>query len=198
MGIHHQNPQSFMSIFLLFLSETDRIYSNVGGWGPIAVDVCNWSHHFVHMLRQTLTCLTSFRNRAGGMTMSKGLPRILVVDDQWQVFLNIRMYLRSFQSDLVHVRNTEEALDALKKETFDLVILDVIMSADSGFKCLEIMRAEMGLETPVLVYSTLRDWEACRNAFTKHAQDFLNKADTSEEKFISVVGRLLKEKGRAA
>lgn len=123
--------------------------------------------------------------------MSKRQIKVLVVDDHPEIFISVKMLLRSRPCELFYAKDTVEGLIELKKNHFDLIILDVILPGDSGFKLLEIARNTLGITTPVLVYSTLDGWEACRNAFNNHAQDFLNKSASTEEKFLKVVDKLL-------
>ncbi len=78
--------------------------------------------------------------------------RLLLVDDDR--FL-IEMYNHKFWEEGYEVttaKNVQDALDILKSaETFDIVLVDLVMPVDDGFELLEKMKAEKLAEKAAII-----------------------------------------------
>lgn len=70
------------------------------------------------------------------------MPRILFVDDEKQVLDGLRRMLRPLrkQWDMVFVESAADALDALGKDSFEVIVTDMRMPVMDGAELLEIMR----------------------------------------------------------
>ncbi|MFH1422159.1 MAG: protein kinase [Planctomycetota bacterium] len=77
-------------------------------------------------------------------------PRVLVVDDEDDIRILLSSFLESINYNYVNAMNGEEALEAILKSSFDLVILDLYMPRMNGFQFLRRMRIE-GIDTPVII-----------------------------------------------
>jgi two-component system cell cycle response regulator len=82
-------------------------------------------------------------------------------------------------SDGYHVRavaNGLEALQALRDEPFDCVLLDVLMRRMDGYRALEHIRSNAKLRrTPVIMISGLADAESVGSCIELGAEDYLPK-----------------------
>ena len=89
-----------------------------------------------------------------GMLEEEAAGKILVVDDEPQV---LAMHARIVEAQLpnccvLRARNGREALDIIRRERPDLVLLDLLMPELDGFGVLEAMRAEEASRNiPVIV-----------------------------------------------
>lgn len=81
--------------------------------------------------------------------------RILVVEDEAKVANALREGLQGEGYDAVVARTGEEGFFRASAETFDLIVLDVMLPGRNGFEILRTLR-EKGVATPVLVL-TARD-----------------------------------------
>ena len=81
--------------------------------------------------------------------------RILVVEDEAKVANALREGLVGEHYDAVVARTGEEGFFRASSETFDLIVLDVMLPGRSGLEVLKTLRSK-GLETPVLIL-TARD-----------------------------------------
>jgi sigma-B regulation protein RsbU (phosphoserine phosphatase) len=102
--------------------------------------------------------------------------RILVVDDD---DLNRRLlsrYLERLGHEPIEAANGQEALERLKRERVDLVLLDYMMPVMNGFQLLERMQGDEQLQTiPVIMISMLDDSTYVARCIGLGAEDFLPK-----------------------
>jgi DNA-binding response OmpR family regulator len=74
--------------------------------------------------------------------MATASPRILVVDDEQPVQQLLDRTLRSEGYDVVPALDGEQALDEISRQTFDLVMLDVMLPKLDGFEVCRRVRAQ--------------------------------------------------------
>ncbi len=108
--------------------------------------------------------------------MTESNARVLVVDDNK---LN-RLVLGRMLERLGHVvsvaANGREALEALRREPFELMLLDMEMPELDGFAVLDLVKADPELrEVPVIVTSSLEGVESVARCIELGAEDFLHK-----------------------
>lgn len=104
---------------------------------------------------------------------------VLVVDDEPRLVDVVRMNLEVEGYHVVSASNGYEALDRLKADLPDLVVLDVMMPELDGFETLRQMRAVSNV--PVLML-TVRDDEANRiRGLEIGADDYLTKPYSPRE-----------------
>lgn len=102
---------------------------------------------------------------------------ILVVDDVAENRdLLIRRLKRMGFSQIEQAENGVEALAAIDRRAFDLVLLDIMMPVLDGFGVLEQLKADKRIdELPVVVVSALSDIEPVVRCIELGADDFLFK-----------------------
>src|SRR5439155_9857397 len=106
-------------------------------------------------------------------------PRVLVVDDDPKILAVLRrgLGLDGFRVELAE--DGREALAALQRDEFDLVVLDVLMPGLSGLEVCRRLREVS--DTPILML-TARDTVADKvNGFESGADDYLVKPFALEE-----------------
>jgi DNA-binding NtrC family response regulator len=69
----------------------------------------------------------------------KPLKKILIVDDEPTILLTLSYALRSKDVEVITASRLEPAEEALKRNTFDLVIADIRMSGMLGVEGLELL-----------------------------------------------------------
>lgn len=103
--------------------------------------------------------------------------RLLVVDDSKLMRMGIIRALQ--QLGVTHIEQTDSgqlALDLLRKETFDLMLLDVQMPKMTGIEVLALMQADPVLKDfPVIVISGGEDIEDVVQCIEMGAEDYLPK-----------------------
>jgi CheY-like chemotaxis protein len=80
---------------------------------------------------------------------------ILAVDDNPVVAAILAIMLKSSGHRVTSVFNAQQAIERLKSETFDLVVLDLHLPDHSGFEILEIVKKQaLCPDTPIIVVSS--------------------------------------------
>ena len=104
-------------------------------------------------------------------------PALLVVDDNDDNrFTLTRRLAREGYTNLSSAVNGREALEKLRAETFDLVLLDVMMPEMNGYEVLEHMSADARLrEIPVIMISALDQVDSVVRCIELGAEDYLTK-----------------------
>ena len=115
-----------------------------------------------------------------GVTVQEGStaekrPRVLVVDDDPSIRRMIIAALRRSPYDFSEAPNGREALDLMRSERPDVVVLDLMMPILSGWDVLRERQDDPGLRgIPVILISANRDPEIA-NAVDKGVCAFLPK-----------------------
>ena len=104
---------------------------------------------------------------------------VLIVDDSPQIRRALRAILIPQGFVVIDVRSGEEALDLIRKERVELILLDVNLPGMSGFEtCKEIRRTS---DIPIIML-TVRSSERDKvQAFDAGADDYIVKPFGAEE-----------------
>ncbi len=101
----------------------------------------------------------------------KSKKKVLLVDDERAILRVIGIKLRISGFDVLTASGGQEALDLVKTNSPDIILLDVIMPGIDGFEVLEKLRTFSAL--PVIVFSARPD--NAQKALSLGANDFLAK-----------------------
>src|SRR4051812_26606603 len=104
---------------------------------------------------------------------------ILVVDDEPQIRRVLRSSLGSQGAKVLDVETGEQALDLLRRETVDLVLLDLNMPGMGGLETCRAIRA--GWNMPVIVVSVRESGIDKVEALDAGADDYVTKPFSFEE-----------------
>jgi sigma-B regulation protein RsbU (phosphoserine phosphatase) len=109
--------------------------------------------------------------------VSSGKPALLVVDDNDDNrFTLTRRLAREGYTNLSSAVNGREALERLRADDFDLVLLDVMMPEMNGYQVLEQMNADARMSgIPVIMISALDQIESVVRCIELGADDYLQK-----------------------
>ena len=108
--------------------------------------------------------------------MPDGPFHILVVDDNRLNRLKLARALKLQGHAAGEAKDGREALEMLRSQSFDLVLLDILMPEVDGFQVLREMKDDTDLrDIPVIVISGLEDMESVNKCLEMGADDFLNK-----------------------
>ena len=107
------------------------------------------------------------------------LKRVLVVDDDDMNLMRTKKILGN-EYDVFFASSGVEALDTMKREKMDLVLLDIEMPRMNGFETFERMK-EFAADTPVIFLTASGLKEDVQNAIKLGAVNYLKKPYRPEE-----------------
>jgi DNA-binding response OmpR family regulator len=123
------------------------------------------------------------------------ITKILVVDDEKDLceILEFNLSSEGFEVD-----TAPSAEDALKKEldSYDLVLLDVMMGQTSGYKLASQMRKELNLSVPIIFLTAKNTENDILTGFNVGADDYISKPFSIKEMMARVKAVL--KRGRHA
>jgi signal transduction histidine kinase len=101
---------------------------------------------------------------------------ILVVDDNRVNRLTLARSLEQQGHTVALAENGQQALEMVRAEPFDVVLLDIVMPGLDGFQVLARMKADPELrDIPVIVISALEEVESAVRSIEMGAEDYLPK-----------------------
>lgn len=103
---------------------------------------------------------------------------ILVVDDDDNLRRMVARLLESLGYKGITASDTAQALEALREESVDAVLLDVVLGAENGWEALRRIR-DAGRVPVVMMSGATMDEDAQRDAAAMEAQGVLQKPFTS-------------------
>jgi len=121
-------------------------------------------------------------------------PKVLVIDDEPGVRDLISEALSLSRITAVSAADGLEALSFLRREKFDLLILDINMPKLDGLALLEKLRSE-GMSVPVLMLSARADKADINQGLRIGADDYLTKPFSIEELVLRVKAIMRRSKG---
>ena len=124
-------------------------------------------------------------------------PKVLVIDDEPGVRELISEALSISEIAAVQAADGLEALSFLRRERFDLLILDINMPKLDGLALLEKLRTE-GMSVPVLMLSARADKADINQGLRTGADDYLTKPFSIEELVLRVKAIMRRSKGEVA
>ena len=118
--------------------------------------------------------------------------KILVVDDEESLRLTMKLKLKAAGFDVEVAEDGEAALEKMKAQKFDAVLLDINMPRMSGIEALGIMRQKYP-QTEAIMLTGFADFSTAIECLKNGARDYLVKPiDTTE--LITRLRSLLRSK----
>src|SRR5690348_3950401 len=109
-------------------------------------------------------------------SVAQSSDSLLIVDDNSVNRIMLSRYTTRLGYHSTLVENGRQALEKLRNESFDLVLLDVQMPEIDGYQVLEEMKADPGLrEIPVIMITAVDELESTVRCIELGAQDYLPK-----------------------
>ena len=100
--------------------------------------------------------------------------RILIVEDEAALVTTLKDRLRKEGYDVAHAADGESAVDLMRNESFDLILLDIMLPGQSGLVVCEKLR-QLGHTTPILMLTARRQTMDKVVGLRTGADDYLSK-----------------------
>jgi DNA-binding response OmpR family regulator len=107
-------------------------------------------------------------------------PKILVVEDEKDLARAIRAILEFSKYSVTVAYNGQEALDEVKKQKFDVILMDVMMPIMDGITALKEMR-KTGINTPIIMLTAKSQIDDKVEGLDSGANDYLTKPFDKKE-----------------
>lgn len=117
--------------------------------------------------------------------MNKAKGNILIVDDDPLILESLSLLLMEYGYSVSTCGNGREALDKVKKDSFNVILADIKMPGISGIELLEKIH-ELNPDVPVILMTAYAELDVAIDAIKKGAYDFIIKPYRSEQLMHSV------------
>lgn len=114
------------------------------------------------------------QSNGAGPTAGVSAIRVLLAEDEVNLGMILEQYLTARGYAVTMVRNGRDALEALRRDTFDVALLDVVMPEIDGLEVLRLTR-EDPLPPEIIVITGNGTIETALAALKLGAYDFLSK-----------------------
>ena len=111
--------------------------------------------------------------------------KILIAEDDNEVRLLFQRFLTKNGFAVTCVTNGKEALDAMSKDFFDLIVSDIMMPEMDGYELVRSLR-DSGDNTPVLMITAKNAYEDMRLGFLSGTDDYMVKPINVNEMLLRV------------
>jgi DNA-binding response OmpR family regulator len=107
--------------------------------------------------------------------LAEGVARVLIVDDEPDILLMLRVNLSAEGYDTILAADGEKALERISEDAPDLVLLDVMMPVMDGWGVLNALKNNGQHAPPVIVVSAKSSDRDIAAALTLGAVAFITK-----------------------
>ena len=116
--------------------------------------------------------------------------KILVTEDDKPLAKALELKLGHSGFDVTVAYDGDAAIELLKKEKFDLAILDLMLPKKNGFQVLEELQSQ-GIKIPVIVLSNLSQQEDLKRVKDLGATNYFVKSNTPINDVVEQVKKTL-------
>lgn len=103
------------------------------------------------------------------------LKTILLVDDDRLFRRTLELQLENLGCRILQAANAQDALDLMKRELPDLILLDVVMPGMDGFELCRRIKGDLETHHIPVIHLTALGRDAKERSFASGADDFLDK-----------------------
>lgn len=118
--------------------------------------------------------------------------KILIVDDVARNIQILGNILSSHGFQIAYAQSGQQALNIAKKQTFDLILLDIMMPEMDGYEVCESLKSDKKTsEVPVIFLTAKADMDSIVKGFETGGQDYITKPFNSAELLARVNTHIL-------
>src|SRR4030043_559121 len=117
------------------------------------------------------------------------IPKILIVDDDFNLLELLRMRLEASNYEVVTAPKEEDALETVKHHVFDLSIIDLQLAYRNGISLMEEFHL-INPALPVIILTAYGSIESAVEAMKRGAYDYLTKPFDARELLLKIENAL--------
>jgi len=118
--------------------------------------------------------------------MADGKKKILICEDEKAIGHALELKLGHEGFEVKTVMDGEECLDAVSKDSYDLLLLDLVIPKKDGFAVLAALK-QGGITVPVVIISNLGQEEDIKKVQEFGVANYLIKSNTSIAEMVEKV-----------
>lgn len=116
------------------------------------------------------------------------MKKVLVIEDDLNLANSLKEAIEDQDIACINAYDGESGIDAAKKESPDLILLDLILPKKSGFEVLSEAKQQNELKSiPVIVLTNLEDGKDIEKVLSLGADSYLVKANYSLEEIVKKI-----------
>ena len=115
--------------------------------------------------------------------------KIIVVDDEKRICHNVEKILSKNNFEVTHALSAQDAMEKMAKESFSLLISDIVMPGKNGLELLKMVKKEWPL-TKAIMMTAYASTDTAMKAIRLGALDYIPKPFTPDELRSTVEGVL--------
>jgi len=121
--------------------------------------------------------------------------KILVIDDSPTLRKLLRFFLKKKGYDVFEAHNGRVGLEAIAKDTFDLIILDMTMPVMDGAQVLKQLKEMKEFKIPILILSADKEEESKAIGISLGASYYMTKPFKPHE-VVARIQEIFKERAK--
>ena len=115
------------------------------------------------------------------------IKKILVVDDEETIRKFVKMHLVKDGYEVKEAADGEQAIDQLKKDRFDLIILDIVMPKKNGWEVIQEVRSHsITKNLPVIFLTAKNQDEDMFKGYEEGANYYITKPFTKSQLLFAI------------
>jgi DNA-binding response OmpR family regulator len=119
--------------------------------------------------------------------------KIILAEDNDMLRKSLNFFLEQKGFKVDQFANGQEALDSIKVNNYDLILVDINIPGISGMEITQFVRTEMYLDTPIIIFTSSNVEQTEIDCFDIGADEFIAKP-ISPLVLITRINNLLKKK----
>ncbi|OYU65423.1 MAG: response regulator [Cytophagaceae bacterium BCCC1] len=119
--------------------------------------------------------------------------KIILAEDNDMLRKSLNFFLEQKGFKVDQFANGQEALDSIKENNYDLILVDINIPGISGMEITQYVRTEMYLDTPIIIFTSSNVEQTEIDCFDIGADEFIAKP-ISPLVLITRINNLLKKK----
>jgi DNA-binding response OmpR family regulator len=126
------------------------------------------------------------------------MPKLLIVEDDQTISFMVREVLRHEGFETTAIAEGSDALDALRADPYDIVLLDVMLPGVDGISILRAIREDPALSHIAVVLLTARSDDSSTWEGWKAGCDLYLSKPFDPDELVAALDRLVSERSAAA
>ena len=127
----------------------------------------------------------------------KNASKLLIIDDERELLDSLKLSLERYNFTVTICSNTKQALEEIRKEQFDLVLIDIEMPITSGLDFITTLKKSFDVSIPIVIMSGKPKTEYLTEAIRLEVADFISKPINTSELIDAIITQIRKSKRKS-